>query len=77
MSKVFYFLISERIQKITYFGSSANTYFWRTKQQQEIDYVEEVSCTIIGYEFKWNAKARAKFPKSFIVAYDSKFAVVH
>ncbi len=71
------FLINERIKKITYSGSLANSYFWRTKQQQEIDYVEEVSGTIIGYEFKWNVKAKVKFPKSFIEAYDSKIVVVH
>lgn len=70
-------MISERIKKIAYSGSLANFYFSRTKQQQEVDYVEEVSGTIIGYEFKWNAKARVEFPKSFIEAYVSKIEVVH
>lgn len=72
------FLISERLKKIAYSNSLANSYFWRTKQQQEVDYVEEVSGAIIGYEFKWNAKkAKTELPKSFIEAYNSKITVVH
>ena len=31
-------------------------YFWRTKQQQEIDFVEEQNGQIVGFEFKWNNK---------------------
>ena len=31
-------------------------YFWRTKQQQEIDFVEEVNGEIYAYEFKWKNK---------------------
>ena len=69
--------VSERIKKLTYEGSLASAYFWRTKQQQEIDYVEEVSGNIKGYEFKWNPKAKAKFPKSFLEAYNAKIEVIH
>lgn len=71
------FLISERIKKISYDNALANSYFWRTKQQQEIDYVEEVSGNLTGYEFKWNPKAKAKLPKSFMEAYSSKIEVIH
>jgi len=70
------FLISERIKKLAYENSLVNSYFWRTKQQQEIDYVEELSGTITGYEFKWNPKAKAKFPKSFMEAYDASIEVI-
>ena len=70
-------MISERIKKISYDGTLANSYFWRTKQQQEIDYVEEISGQIMGYEFKWNPKAKSKFPKSFMEAYNSKIEVIH
>ena len=71
------FLISERIKKLAYENSLANSYFWRTRQQQEIDYVEEISGTIKGYEFKWNPKAKAKFPKSFMETYDASIDVIH
>jgi len=36
-------------------------YFWRTKQQQEIDFVEEVNGEIYAYEFKWK-NTKTKFP---------------
>jgi len=71
------FLIAERIKNLNYQGSLANSYFWRTKQQQEIDYIEEKSGIITGYEFKWNPKAKTKIHKSFIEAYNSKIEVVN
>ncbi len=71
------FLIAERIKKLAYDSSLAKSYFWRTKQQQEIDYVEEVSGRITGYEFKWSEKAKAKLPKSFIESYNAIIKVIH
>jgi uncharacterized protein len=50
------FLISERVKQIKYKQSLARIYFWRTKQQQEIDFVEENAGKISGYEFKWNKR---------------------
>ena len=35
------FLVSERRKCLNYSKSVCNSYFWRTKQQQEVDYVEE------------------------------------
>lgn len=71
------FLIAERIKKLAYDGSLANSYFWRTKQQQEIDYVEEVSGKITGFEFKWSEKGKAKLPKSFMESYNATIEVIH
>ncbi len=71
------FLISERIKKINYDNTLANSYFWRTKQQQEIDYVEEISGVLTGYEFKWNPKSKVKIPKSFGEAYNSKVEIIN
>ncbi len=48
------FLISERIEQNEYKESLAKTYFWRTKQQQEVDFVEEKAGRIYGFEFKWS-----------------------
>jgi len=59
------FLISERLKLISYNKMSTRTYFWRTKQQQEVDYVEEREGQIYGFEFKWNAKRGIRFPKTF------------
>ncbi|SDQ90431.1 ATP-binding protein [Flagellimonas zhangzhouensis] len=71
------FLIAQRIKKLAYDGSLSNSYFWRTKQQQEVDYVEEVSGKITGYEFKWSEKAKAKLPKSFMESYNATIEVIH
>lgn len=71
------FLIAERIKKLSYDSSLAKSYFWRTKQQQEIDYVEEVSGRITGYELKWSKKAKAKLPKSFMDSYNATIEVIH
>lgn len=51
-------------------------YFWRTKQQQEVDFVEETGSRIFGYEFKWNKKKNTKLPKTFIKAYNAKSKVI-
>lgn len=70
------FLISERIKKNEYNQSLARIYFWRTKQQQEIDLVEDVGGKIFGYEFKWNPKANVRVPNSFIESYKADFKVI-
>jgi predicted AAA+ superfamily ATPase len=70
------FLISERMKQIEYKQSLARTYFWRTKQQQEVDFVEENSGKIIGYEFKWNKKKTTRLPKTFVEAYNADSNVI-
>lgn len=70
------FLISERIKQIEYKQSLARIYFWRTKQQQEVDFVEEKNGKIYGYEFKWSNKKKVKLPKTFIEVYNAKSKVI-
>jgi len=72
------FAITERLKLLNIKGSFANKWFWRTQQQQEIDYIEEENGQFNSFEFKWNAKkAHVKQPKSFSDAYtDSTFTVV-
>ena len=62
------FMISERLKRNNNRGISARSYFWRTKQKQEIDYLEEVDGKLFGFEFKWK-KDKARFPKPFLEAY--------
>ena len=71
------FLISERIKQLKYHGSSCQSYFWRTKQQQEVDYVEEGDGRIGGYEFKWNSQKAIRFPKTFKDQYDAEVKGIH
>lgn len=70
------FLIAERIKQIEYKQCLARTYFWRTKQQQEVDFVEENSGNITGYEFKWNKKKNIRLPKTFVESYNAESNVI-
>ncbi|WP_426792397.1 DUF4143 domain-containing protein [Sphingobacterium sp. WOUb80] len=66
----------ERLKNNRYSRRFVNKYFWRTKQQQEIDYVEEMDGKITGYEFKCNSKAKAKIPSNFVEAYSADVQVI-
>jgi len=66
------FLVSERKKILGYSQSLTNCYFWRTKQQQEVDYMEEAQGRITGYEFKWNPKQAKRLPITFTQAYKNK-----
>jgi len=69
------FLVSERRKQNLYKDTFAKMYFWRTKQQQEIDFVEESNGQIVGFEFKWSNKKK-KFPQNFIEAYNAEGKVI-
>lgn len=63
-------VIAERMKQNAYAGSFAQSYFWRTRQQHEIDYIEEADGQLQAFEFKWNErKANVKCPESFRTAY--------
>lgn len=62
------FLISERMKRNHYENEYTNNYFWRTKDQAEIDYIEEVDGFLNSFEFKWKPK-KSRLPKSFATAY--------
>ena len=65
------FFISERIKANQYAGRYVNSYFWRTNQQQEIDYIEEADGQFSLFEMKWNPKkANTQFPAPFLSTYD-------
>ena len=70
------FLISERVKQNTYKDTFARIYFWRTKQRQEIDFVEEKDGKIFGFEFKWKAKSRIKLPETFVKTYSAETKII-
>ncbi|GAA3627828.1 ATP-binding protein [Flavivirga jejuensis] len=70
------FLISERLKQNTYKNTNAKMYFWRTKQQQEVDLVEEKNGIITGFEFKWNAKKKLRLPKTFVNEYQANEFII-
>lgn len=51
------FLISQRTIAKHYHVQYPNQYFWRTWDQAEVDYVEEYSGELHGFEFKWGNKS--------------------
>ena len=64
------FIISERIKYLNYNSFYGYFYFWRTTQQQEIDFIEEQDGKLSAYEFKLNPKKKARFSLTFRNAYD-------
>jgi hypothetical protein len=70
------FLMTERLKRNQYQRKHCNRYFWRTKQQQEVDYVEEANGEIMGYEFKWSTKNKVKIPAKFINTYKTNVEVI-
>lgn len=72
------FIISERIKHLHYSEKWKNYWYWRTKDQKELDFVEESDGQIFAYEFKWNPSAKVKKPKQFLENYpDSIFETIH
>ncbi|MDH5398607.1 MAG: ATP-binding protein [Cyclobacteriaceae bacterium] len=71
------YLISERFKYLSNYKVHCHRYFWRTHEQQEIDYVEERDGKFFAFEFKWSPKKKGKFAKSFTNAYpDHELMVV-
>lgn len=71
------FCIVELIKKRENIRLFANQYYWRTYEQQEIDYIEEYNGQMHAYEFKFNEKAKIKIPKSFCETYQANVNVVN
>jgi uncharacterized protein len=63
------FLMVERRKAINYSGRTANSYFWRTYDQKEIDYIEESGGRLSGFEFKWKGEVRKAVRREFMETY--------
>lgn len=71
------YLMAERIKKNTYLELNKDIYFWRTYDQQEIDYLEVENESIEAFEFKYSEKKKAKIPVAFSKAYpDAPFSII-
>ncbi|MEM9850133.1 MAG: ATP-binding protein [Bacteroidota bacterium] len=66
------FLVAERMKQNQYNLTFAKPYFWRTNQQQEIDYIEQQGRKIKAFEFKWSPKKKGKFSKTFMSTYEAE-----
>ncbi len=70
------YAISERVKYQNTNRMIVNNYFWRTYDQQEIDWVEERDGVLYAYEFKWN-KNKLKIPVAWAKTYTkSKFKII-
>ncbi|MBC8509820.1 MAG: ATP-binding protein [Anaerolineales bacterium] len=64
------FLMVERRKANQIAGRRTNDYFWRTYDRKEIDYIEEYSGKLFGYEFKWGeSRIRLATRTEFLNAY--------
>jgi uncharacterized protein len=57
------YVISERIKLQHYQGWASNNYFWRTYDQQEIDWIEERNGGLFGYEMKFTQPKKRCLPR--------------
>ncbi len=72
------YIISERLKYQKYNRMLVYNYFWRTYDQQEIDWIEDRGGILHAYEFKWNPRKRAKEPAAWKKSYpDSIFEVIN
>lgn len=64
------FCVSERRKHLNSNPSmQIQSYFWRTYDQKEIDYIESDHADYSAFEFKWSSKKAGKLPKDFSTAY--------
>jgi predicted AAA+ superfamily ATPase len=57
------YLVVERHKRMRYAGELYSAWFWRTYDQQEIDYIEERNGKLAAFEFKWNPAKPWKIPR--------------
>jgi predicted AAA+ superfamily ATPase len=71
------YCFSERLKYQHYQQIQTSNYFWRTYQQQEIDWIEDRDGNLFGYELKWNTQKAVKPPKTWSNAYpNAQFVVI-
>ena len=72
------YIASERIKKQNYQKINVTNHFWRTYDQQELDWLEDKNGSLNGFEFKWNENRKTKIPTAFAKAYpEATFEVIN
>lgn len=72
------FCICELIKKAQAERKYCNRYFWRSYDQQEVDFIEEADGKFTAYEFKYSPNKRAKLPRMFAENYEiAEFKVIN
>lgn len=71
------FCVMEKIKSLSNQRQFANFYFWRTWQQQEVDFIVEKDGKMQAFEFKWS-KRKISTPKAFLKLYPgSQWTMIH
>jgi predicted AAA+ superfamily ATPase len=63
------FCILERMKHLENNRKFVNSYFWRTYNQQEIDYIEEYGGMLHTFEFKYSSTKKTAIPPAFSNSY--------
>ncbi|MCF6271483.1 MAG: ATP-binding protein [Melioribacteraceae bacterium] len=63
------FVITERLKRNHYNQDYSASYFWRTFQGGEIDYIEDKDGKLTGHEIKWSPKSKFKIPNKWKIYY--------
>jgi predicted AAA+ superfamily ATPase len=70
------YVISERLKYQQFSRKHANNFFWRTYDQQEVDWVEERDGSVSATEFKWTG-SKTKPPAAWRKSYpEAEFNVI-
>ncbi|HNP79342.1 MAG TPA: ATP-binding protein [Candidatus Pacearchaeota archaeon] len=71
------FVISERVKLNNNHRIDCNTYFWRTHDKKEIDYIEEKDGRLYAFEIKWS-KGKISGAREFIDKYkESEYQMIN
>lgn len=72
------YVLMERVKFQHYTKIKASNYFWRTYEQQEINWIEESGGKLTAYELKWNPAKTVRAPTAWTSAYpESSFQIIH
>ena len=69
-------MVADRQKMNEWKNRNVKPYFWRTLQQQEIDYLEKSGTDLFAYEFKYSANQKARITKAFSNAYPNAEAKI-
>ncbi len=71
------YIITERLKRQEYLSQKCTTYFWRTRDKKEIDFVEEINGKLHGYDIR-REPATIDPPAEWSKNYpDAQFTVIH
>jgi predicted AAA+ superfamily ATPase len=70
------YIVTELKKKNEYNRRWVNSWFWRTTEKNEIDYLEESDNKLNAYEIKWSQQARFRYPAAFCKAYPESNRII-